>query len=337
MPIHLFMMMHSHNLDKWTHAHNFQIQDRASERRVLWVVVLTLFTMAAEICSGILFGSMALLADGWHMGTHAAALGITALAYHFARKHAQDRRFTFGTGKIGVLGGYSSAIILAVVALLMAVESLQRIFHPQSIRFNEALMVAVLGLVVNLASALMLQKPQHQEGPHATDEAHEHHHDHHHHHGGHDHNMRSAYMHVIADALTSLLAITALIAGKMWHWVWMDAMMGIVGSVIIGYWARGLLRDTASILLDRVNDQQTIERIYALIESDADNRIADLHIWNIGSNQMAAIVSIVTHFPRQPDYYKQLLTPIEEMAHITVEVTDCHTEPCIPVDGNVAK
>ena len=329
--------MHIHNLDKWAHAHNFQIQDRASERRVLWVVVLTLFTMAAEISAGILFGSMALLADGWHMGTHAAALGITALAYHFARKHAQDRRFTFGTGKIGVLGGYSSAIVLAVVALLMAVESLERLFHPQSIRFNEALIVAVLGLVVNLVSALILQKPHHQEGPHVTDEVHEHHHDHHHHHAGHDHNMRSAYMHVIADALTSLLAIAALIAGKMWNWIWMDAMMGIVGAIIIGYWARGLLRDTASILLDRVNDQQIIERVYTLIESDADNRIADLHIWNIGSNQMAAIVSIVTHSARPPDHYKQLLAPIEALAHLTVEVIDCQTESCIPVDGNVAK
>lgn len=332
--------MHTKNLDKWIHAHDFQIQDRASERRVLWVVALTLITMTVEIAAGMLFGSMALLADGWHMGTHAAALGITALAYYLTRKHAQDRRFTFGTGKIGVLGGYSSAIVLAVVALLMAIESIERLFHPQTIRFNEALMVAFLGLTVNLVSALLLQNPHHGHGPHDADDAHEHdqNHSHHqHHHGGHDHNMRSAYMHVIADALTSVLAIVALIAGKMWHWVWMDAMMGIVGAVIIGYWARGLLRDTASILLDRGNEQRMVERIHSLIESDADNRIVDLHIWKIGSRQMATIVSIVTHHPRQPDHYKQLLTPIDRLAHITVEVMACDSEPCIPIDSKVAE
>jgi len=325
--------MQNHDLEPWMHTHDFEIQNRASERRVLWVIGLTVVTMAAEITAGLLFGSMALLADGWHMGTHAAALGITALAYHFARRHARDRRFTFGTGKIGVLGGYSSAVVLAVVALLMAVESAERLLHPQTIRFDEALMVAVLGLVVNLTSALLLQQPHHGHGPDPSHEEHGHDHDHRHH----DHNLRSAYLHVLADALTSVLAIGALIMGKFWHWVWMDAVMGIVGALIIAQWARGLLKNTARILLDRDIDTEMVRRIHDLIEADADNRIVDLHIWKIGSNQMAAIVSVVTHFPRQPDHYKQLLAPIEHMAHLTVEVIDCTTGPCLTTNGDLAK
>ena len=328
--------MQDHNLDRWMHAHDFEIQNRASERRVLWVIGLTVVTMAAEITAGLLFGSMALLADGWHMGTHAAALGITALAYHFARRHAHDQRFTFGTGKIGVLGGYSSAVVLAVVALLMAVESAERLFHPQTIRFDEALMVAVLGLVVNLASALLLQQPHHGHGSDASHQGHGHDHDHPHHDHS-DHNLRSAYLHVLADVLTSVLAIGALIVGKVWHWVWMDAVMGIVGALIIAQWARGLLKDTARILLDRDIDTEMVQRIHDLIEADADNRIADLHIWRIGSNQMAAIVSVVTHFPRQPDHYKQLLAPIDQMAHLTVEVIDCTIGPCLTANGDLAK
>lgn len=330
--------MHTENLDKWVHSHEFQIQDRASERRVLLVVALTLITMIAEITAGFLFGSMALLADGWHMGTHAAALGITALAYYLARKYARDRRFTFGTGKIGVLGGYSSAVVLAVVALLMAVESIERLFSPHPIQFNEALLVAALGLIVNVVSALLLQQKGHRHAADNVEEKHSHRHEHdHHHHGGHDHNMRSAYMHVLADALTSILAIAALFGGKIWNWVWMDAVMGIVGAVIIGYWARGLLRDSAGILLDRGNDDHTLKRIRDLIESDADNRISDLHTWNIGSNQMAAIVAVVTHFPQPPDHYKRLLDPIDKLAHVTVEVIRCESEPCITADSSVAK
>jgi cation diffusion facilitator family transporter len=322
--------MHIHTIDRWTHPHDFEIHDRASEHKVLCVVGVTVLTMAMEIIAGMTFGSMALLADGWHMGTHAVALGITALAYYFARTYARDRRFTFGTGKVGVLGGFTSAIVLAVVALLMAIESVQRLLNPQSIRFNEALVVAAIGLGVNLLSALLLQTP-HTHRP-ANQPAHEHDHphgnDHHHHH---DHNMRSAYLHVLADALTSLLALAALTAGKVWNWIFLDALMGIVGAVIITHWAWGLLRDTGKILLDRDIDLRTVDHIYRLIEADADNRIADLHLWKIGANQLAAIVSLVTHFPQPPEHYKGLLSHVHDLAHITVEVIRCDSEPCIAV------
>ncbi|RJQ86133.1 MAG: cation transporter [Desulfobacteraceae bacterium] len=314
--------MHTQNLDYWKHAHVFELHNQASERRILWVVALTLITMTVEISAGILFGSMALLADGWHMGTHAAALGITAAAYYFARKHAQDRRFTFGTGKVGVLGGFSSAVVLAVVALLMAVESLERFFSPRPIHFDEALMVAVLGLAVNIVSAVLLQTP-HAHHPSSGQE--------HHPKIRHDHNLRSAYLHVLADALTSLLAIAALTAGKYLHWIWLDAAMGIVGALIIARWAKGLLWDAGKILLDRDVEQPMLERIHHLIESDADNRISDLHLWKIGANQLAAQVSLVTHFPRPPEHYKQLLSPVEELAHVTIEVFHCDAPPCIPV------
>jgi cation diffusion facilitator family transporter len=335
--------MHIHTLEQWQHPHEFEYHHRSNERKVLIVVGLTLVTMIAEIAAGMLFGSMALLADGWHMGTHAAALGITALAYYFARKHARDRRFSFGTGKIGVLGGFSSAVVLSVVALLMAVESIGRLLNPHIIAFNEAIAVAALGLTVNLISALLLQNS--------------HPHDHHDHHDdgdpgftGHDpvehgqdhenepspsrshqdHNMRGAYLHVLADALTSVLAIAALTAGKWWHWVWMDPVIGIVGAFVIAIWARGLLRDTGKILLDRDVDKQTLQRLYTLIEADADNRISDLHLWKVGANKLAAIVSIVTHFPRPAEHYKALLKSIPHLEHITIEVLVCESEPCLP-------
>ncbi|KJS33471.1 MAG: cation transporter [Desulfatitalea sp. BRH_c12] len=314
--------MHTHNLDFWKHAHDFELHDRASERKVQWVVALTLVTMVVEITAGMFFGSMALLADGWHMGTHAAALGITALAYYFARKHAKDRRFTFGTGKIGVLGGFTSAIVLTVVAMLMAVESIERLFQPRPIHFDEALMVATLGLLVNIVSAWLLQNPHEH---HSTPEHN------HHSHGHSDHNMRSAYLHVLADALTSVLAIAALTVGKFWHWVWLDAAMGIVGAVIITHWAQGLLRATGAILLDRDADRDLRERIRQLIEADADNRIVDLHLWKISANQLAVVVSVVTHAPRPPEHYKQLLHEVDELAHITVEIFHCDTPPCIPI------
>ncbi|MBR9980923.1 MAG: CDF family Co(II)/Ni(II) efflux transporter DmeF [Desulfatitalea sp.] len=335
--------MHRYSLHKWSHAHDFALHDPANERRVLLVVGLTLLTMVVEIAAGMAYGSMALLADGWHMGTHAAALGITAAAYYFARKHARNRRFTFGTGKISVLGGFTSAVVLAVVALLIAVESVRRLFHPQPIHFNEALVVAVIGLIVNLVSALLLSHPHHkdrtdhQNHSHedasggARDKAH-----HHHGHGHQDHNLRSAYLHVLADALTSVLAICGLTAGKYWDWVWLDAAIGIVGSVIIAKWALGLLRATGKILLDHDTDPQTAERIRGLIEADADNRIVDLHLWQVGANQLAAIVSLVTHNARPPDYYKALLSAVDDLAHITVEVFHCNTEPCLPLttDGD---
>jgi len=318
--------MHIHTLDRWKHAHEFEIHDRSSERKVLLVVALTMVTMVAEITAGMLFGSMALLADGWHMGTHAVALGIAALAYYFVRKHAHDRRFTFGTGKIGVLGGFSSALVLAVVALLMVIESIVRFINPRPILFDEAIMVATLGLAVNLISALILHKPPSHSRTEKTSHAG-------HHHGDHDHNMRGAYLHVVADALTSILALVALCAGKIWHWVWMDPMMGMVGALLIAQWARGLLRDTGKILLDRDVDPQVIDQIYDIIEADADNRIADLHLWKVGSNKLAAIISLVTHFPQAPQHYKKLLGQVHNLAHITIEVIHCTSNPCLTVDA----
>jgi cation diffusion facilitator family transporter len=360
--------MHIYQLDQWKHPHDFELHDSASERRVLWVVGMTLITMAAEIVFGMLFGSMALLADGWHMGTHAVALGIASLAYYLARKYARDRRFTFGTGKVSILGGYTSAVILVVAALLMLIESVERLFAPQAIRFNEAIAVAFIGLLVNLVSALLLQgrhdhdhhspspghtagehlhqdgpddhpdhdAPSHRHPPDHGDHTHGNHPDHgpaghHGHHQNQDHNLRGAYLHVVADALTSVLAIVALTAGKFWHWVWLDPAMGIVGAVIITQWARGLLRDTGKILLDRDVRESTVNRIKNIIESDADNRVIDLHLWKVGANQLAVIVSVVTHYPQPPDYYKKLLDKVPDMAHITVEVTACLTEPCIRI------
>lgn len=318
--------MHIHTLEQWKHPHRFEQQEIGNERKVWAVVILTLLTMCIEIIAGMRFGSMALLADGWHMGTHAVALGITAMAYFLARKHAGDRRFTFGTGKIGVLGGFTSAVVLAVVALLMAIESVQRLLAPQPIRFNEAIGVAVIGLIVNIISALLLQKKHGHDHSQESDQPHTH--------GHRDHNLRGAYLHVLADALTSLLAITALLAGKMWRWIWLDPIIGMVGSVVIAMWACGLLRDTAKILLDRDVDPHTIEKIYHLIETDADNRISDIHVWKIGSHQLAAIVSLVTHFPQPAEHYRKLLEQIPDLTHITIEVNQCGSPPCIAITEN---
>lgn len=309
--------MHIYTLESWKHSHRFTIGDDQGLRKTKQVILLTLTMMIVEIAAGVLFGSMALLADGWHMGTHAAALGITALAYYYARRHADNPKYTFGTGKVGVLGGFTSAVILAGVALLMAVASFERLLLPRPIRFDEAIIVAVTGLIVNLVSAYILRDRRH---------AHDHIGDHHHHH---DYNLKAAYLHVMADALTSVLAIIALITGKALGWIWMDPIMGVVGAAVIMRWSYGLLRDTGKILLDRDVSMETVSTIYSTVEADSDNRVSDLHIWRIGTNQLAAIISIVTHFPKPPDHYKKLLTPFKELAHITIEVNQCESEPCL--------
>jgi cation diffusion facilitator family transporter len=277
----------------------------ANERRTWLVIALTATMMVLEITAGFIFGSMALLADGWHMASHASALGITAVAYYFARRHATDKRFSFGTGKIGELAGYSSALLLALIALLMAYESVTRFFSPVEIRFDEAIAVAVLGLIVNLVSALIL-KEKHGE------------HDHHHHHE--DHNLKSAYLHVLADALTSVLAIVALTTGRFLGWVWMDPLMGIVGAIVISRWSYGLTRDTGSILLDMDINTALTEYIRDLLEADGENQIRDLHLWRLGSGHFAVIVSLSTRNAHSPDYYKDQLSEIKELRHITVEV-----------------
>ncbi|MCK5419957.1 MAG: CDF family Co(II)/Ni(II) efflux transporter DmeF, partial [Desulfobacterales bacterium] len=304
--------MHIHTLQKWKHSHRYNIEDGHSERNTRRVIVLTLSMMIIEITAGYLFGSMALLADGWHMGTHAVALGITAFAYYYARRHSDNPNYSFGTGKVGVLGGFTSAVVLAVIALLIGVESIQRLVSPLPIRFNEAITVAFVGLVVNVISAFLLQ------GKHS------HHHGHGHDHGHikkfRDHNLRAAYFHVLADALTSVLAIIALLTGKAFGWIWMDPIMGIVGALIISRWSYGLLVDTGKVLLDRDVNQEAVEEIRSIIESDSDNRVSDLHVWRVGSHHLSAIVSIVTHYPKSPDHYKKLLADYDEVAHVTVEV-----------------
>ncbi len=304
------------DLSRWQQPHKFALHDAGNERRTLWVVLLTLFMMAAEITAGLVFGSIALLADGWHMGTHAAALGITLVAYYYARRMANDARFTFGTGKMGVLAGYSSAIVLLIVALLMVYESVQRLLQPLPIRYDEAILVAVLGLSVNLFSAFLL-RDNHDHG---------HGHAHEHNHGHTDHNLRAAYLHVLADALTSVLAIAALLAGKMFGWVWMDAAVGIIGAGVITCWSVGLMRDTGSILLDRAEDNHVSEEITQLLEADADNRIADLHVWKISSNQYSAALTLVTENPRPIPHYRKLLEPVEALVHVTIEVHRCEEE-----------
>jgi len=313
--------MHIHTLQKWKHRHRYNIEDGHGERNTRRVIVLTLSMMIIEITAGYLFGSMALLADGWHMGTHAVALGITAFAYYYARRHSDNPNYSFGTGKVGVLGGFTSAVVLAVIALLIGVESIQRLVSPQPIRFNEAIAVAFVGLVVNVISAFLLQEKH--------DHHHGHEHDHEHTDKFRDHNLRAAYFHVLADALTSVLAIIALFTGKAFGWIWMDPIMGIVGALIISRWAYGLLVDTGKVLLDRDVNPEAVEEIRAIIEADSDNRVSDLHVWRVGTHHLSAIVSIVTHFPKSPDHYKKLLADYDEIAHVTVEVNPCDTEPGI--------
>jgi cation diffusion facilitator family transporter len=303
--------MHRHTLEKWRHGHDFSYTNELGERRTLYVLILTAVTMVAEIIAGTLFGSMALLADGWHMGTHVAAFMITIYAYRYARKHANNPDYAFGTGKVGVLGGFASAIALAVVALVMLVESLHRIIEPQEIQFHAAIAVAVVGLSINVISAFLL-KDNHHHG-----------HDDHHPNRKHDHNLRAAYLHVLADALTSLLAIVALLAGKYFGWFLLDPLMGIVGAVIITRWSYGLLKQTGPILLDGSIPASEKSAITRAIESDADNRISDLHIWRISAHHYAALVSIVTHFPKPVDHYKNLLKDFPQLAHVTIEVLEC--------------
>ncbi|WP_119309558.1 CDF family Co(II)/Ni(II) efflux transporter DmeF [Cohaesibacter haloalkalitolerans] len=352
--------MHIHHLDQWQHNHVF-LDDKAStanEKRVFFVVLLTFFMMLLEISAGILFNSMALLADGWHMATHAGALGLTVFAYRYARRHAQDQHFTFGVGKVEILGGYTNAILLGIVALFVAYESIDRMINPQAIAFNEAMLVAFLGLLVNLASVWLLGADHHHGPGHAHHHHDDHHHDHahgpshdhddhdhdhhdhasaHHHHDealkakGQDRNLKGAYLHVLADALTSILAIAALLLGKFFGWTWTDALMGLVGSVLIAHWSFLLLRETGGILLDRVEDKALPGKIRTLIEGHADNMVADLHVWYLGDNRYGTIVSLVTHYPRDVDHYKALLEPLDELAHITIEVNHCKGEPCMVI------
>ncbi|MDK9758189.1 CDF family Co(II)/Ni(II) efflux transporter DmeF [Vibrio sp. D173a] len=288
------------------HSHDFVSHNQKGEKRTLYVLILTVTTMVVEIAAGTMFGSMALLADGWHMGTHAAAFCITLFAYRYAKQNAHNDRFSFGTGKVSVLGGFTSAIALGIVALMMMVESIHRLFNPESIQFNEAIMVAVIGLVVNLASMLLLQDHHH----------HDHHgHDHEHHH---DHNLTAAYFHVLADTFTSLLAIVALIVGKFYGWIWLDAMMGIVGAVVIGKWTLGLMKQTAPVLLDESINKSYRDEITETLAPYAE--IVDLHIWKVSGHHYSAAIALKNHSDKTLDEFKQLLSKFDKIHHLTLEV-----------------
>ena len=313
--------MHTDDLSRWAHDHIFDVGSRAAERGTRAVMWITLAMMIVEILAGWWFNSMALLADGWHMSSHAVAIGLSAFAYATARRYAQDARFAFGTWKIEVLGGFASAIFLLGVAVLMTVGSVERIFNPQPIHYREAIVVAVLGLIVNVACAIILGRAH----------EHDHGHDHHHGHGdgpahGHHHdlNLRSAYLHVIADATTSVLAIVALVGGWIYGWSWLDPVMGIIGAILVAVWAKGLIADTSKVLLDREMDHPVVDEIREAVEAGpngSDTRITDLHVWRVGKNVYSCALTVVTHDPDlTPEVVRSRLSVHEEIVHSTIEV-----------------
>jgi len=305
--------MQHHNQPSWHHGHTFgQDQKRPGEVRTIIVIVITGIMMVVEIATGILFGSMALLADGLHMASHAAALSINVFAYIYARRHALDDRYTFGTGKVNALGGFTGAILLSIFALIMAWESVDRFIDPVKIAFNQAIFVAVIGLIVNGASVFILdyqRSLQYQDLD-----------DHPNHHRHQDHNLKAAYLHVLADALTSLLAIFALLTAKYFGLIWMDPLMGIVGAILVFRWSIGLVRDTSGVLLDRQGPEKIRTIIKNSIEKDGKNRISDLHLWSVGPNIYSVVFTVVTLDPRSPGYYKRLIPSELNLVHVTVEV-----------------
>src|SRR5438094_614346 len=297
------------------HTHNFVPDFSGAERRTRIVIGITAVMMVLEITVGLISHSMALFADGWHMSTHVTAFLITAVAYYLARRHASNVRFSFGTGKIGVLGGFASAVVLSVVAVLMAGESTRRLFAPLTIHFNEAIGIACLGLAVNLGCAFLL-KDDHDPASHN-------------HRSGHhrDLNLRAAYLHVLADAFTSVLAIIALTGGKFFGWAWLDPVVGLVGSGVVFSWAYTLLRDTSGILLDRTPPSSDLpEEIRRAVESDGDSLVTDLHVWQVGTGKFAAIVSVVAHEPKNSDHYRSLLREHEQLVHLTIETQHCRED-----------
>ena len=308
--------MHTHSIEPWQHGHVFlgARHDR-HERRTWFVVALTAAMMVVEIIGGTMFGSMAVVADGWHMSTHAGALAIAALAYRFARGHARDPRFTFGTGKLGELAAFTSAVILAMIAAAIGYEAVMRLMSPVPIDFIEATWLAAMGLCVNLASAWLLSD-------HGHDHAHGHEHEHGHQHHGHDSNIRAAYVHVLADAMTSVLAIIGLLAGWVYGLIWMDALMALIGVGVILSWSVSLLRSTSTVLLDMVPDRHLAGSIRKRIEVDGD-RLCDLHLWRLGPGHTGVIASVVSDHPQAPSAYKQRLEGVDGLSHVTVEVHLC--------------
>ena len=303
-------------VERHRHSHVFNEGNPMAERNTFYAVILTATMMIIEIAGGWIFNSMALLADGWHMSSHAVALGLSVFAYACARRYANDRRFAFGTWKIEILGGYTSAVLLLCVAALMAFQSAERLMSPLPIHYNQAIALAVVGLVVNLVCAWLLR-----DNPH---HGHDHDHSHHHDHGSHQHqdlNLRAAYLHVLADAATSVLAIVALVGGKTWGAVGLDPMMGIVGAILVAIWARGLLRETGKVLLDAEMDAAVVEEIREVIADQPQPvEISDLHVWRVGRNKYACVVALVSDTDASPEHYRQALGIHEELAHITVEI-----------------
>ena len=310
--------MHTHDLTKWQHNHEFDTGNALAERGAKAVMWITLAMMVIEIAGGWWYNSMALLADGWHMSSHALALGLSAFAYVAARRYAHDPRFAFGTWKIEILAGYTSAILLICVAAIMVFSSIDRLLSPKPIHYQEAMLVAGIGLAVNLLCAYILGGAHHS-------------HDHGDHHAGHDHhhdlNLKSAYLHVIADAATSVLAIVALAGGWFYGWTWLDPVMGIVGAVLIIVWARGLIIDTGKVLLDREMDHGVVEEIREVIDkdfADSDSKLTDLHVWRVGKGAYSAALVVVTHDSTlTPERVKTALSIHEEIVHVTVEINQC--------------
>ncbi len=288
------------------------------------VIILTFVTMTVEITTGILTGSMALLADGWHMGTHAFALGITWFAYIMARRHTESSTFSFGTGKFGILAGYTSALFLGATSIYMIGESFRRLLYPVQIGFNEAITVSIIGLLVNIISVWIL---------HDHDGGHHHGHEHHHH----DHNLKAAYLHVLADALTSVLAIIALLAGKYLGLVFLDPVMGVVGGILIWRWAWSLLKSSGLILLDGSTDLKTQQRIIEAIETDKDAKVVDLHLWKLSSNSFGVLITLVASAPRSAEEYRKRLDPIHHLDHITIETHYCKDDSCACRDITVSE
>ena len=317
--------MHTSKLDNWKHNHDFSIDGSRGEQKTKIVIAITVVMMLAEIIGGVVYGSMALLADGWHMGTHVAAFGITIFAYRYAKKHQESSRFSFGAGKVTVLGGFASSIALLVVALVMAIESLMRLIEPHQIYYNNAIIVAVIGLVINGICAVILHGTHDHGHHHNHDHSHDMHDDHKPHH---DHNLKAAYMHVLADALTSITAIMGLLMAKYFGWVFMDAFMGIVGCLVITKWAFGLLKESSPLLLDQTNVELS-SKITSLLENDSENRIVDLHVWRVSPHHHCAIVSIVTHSPEDPSCYKKRIEHLNGLSHISIEINPCVDDSCI--------
>ena len=313
--------MHIHDLSRWQHQHIFNEDNTTAEKGTRAVMWITATMMVVEIFAGWWFNSMALLADGWHMSSHAFAIGLSAFAYAAARRYSKDPRFTFGTWKIEILGGFASAIFLLGVAAMMVLGSVERIFSPQPIHYQEAIVVAIVGLLVNIVCAMILGNAHHDHD-HNHHHGHEHNaHDRHHHH---DLNLKSAYLHVIADAATSVLAILALVGGWLYGWSWLDPVMGIVGAILVAVWAKNLLIETGKVLLDREMDHPIVDEIREVIETKGDpdeTRIADLHVWRVGKEAYSCAVSIVTHSETlTPEQVRQRLSIHEEIVHATIEI-----------------